>query len=280
MIGQDLLRHRVTGDQTGDDRRTGDRGAADPAAVAEQRCERRMQVLATAFGEVAGQDPQQLVQVGAQRAVGRLLHAEVLEHRDAVRGGDAARRGAQQLLVDTAALARSRSTGTSRNTSRTGSAPLTCSARNASSQRFSWTSTAASAARHHASVPGRTRRWKSAIFAVSVITGSMTIIERAGSLAISLSTDARARETLRHPRVLADEHRHLGVLELAAGVAAVEVGVDPRLAGLLLRQRVGAVARTERLQERAAVGAAEVVALAAAAVVEDLVAAVGVGGCA
>ena len=87
---------------------------------------------------------------------------------------------------------------------------------------------------------------------------------------------AGAREALRHPRVLADEHRHLGVLELAAGVAAVEVRVDPRLAGLLLRQRIRPVPRADGLEERAAVGAAEVVALAAAAVVEDLVAAVGV----
>ena len=87
---------------------------------------------------------------------------------------------------------------------------------------------------------------------------------------------ARAREALRHPRVLADEHRHLGVLELAAGVPAVEVRVDPCLAGLLLRQRIRPVARADRLEERAAVGAAEVVALPAAAVVEDLVAAVGV----
>ena len=36
-----------------------------------------MQMLRTAFGEVAGQDPQHLVEVGAQGAVGRLLHTEV-----------------------------------------------------------------------------------------------------------------------------------------------------------------------------------------------------------
>ena len=99
----------------------------------------------------------------------------------------------------------------------------------------------------------------------------------AGILGDLVEHDAGAREALRHPRVLADEHRHLGVFELAAGVTAVEVGVDPRLTGLLLRERVGAVVRTEHLEERAAVSAAEMVALPAAAVVEDLVAAVGVG---
>ena len=109
---------------------------------------------------------------------------------------------------------------------------------------------------------------------MSVTTGSITIIDRAGSLAISLSTRRARGKLLRHPRVLADEDRDLGVLELAAGVAAVELRVDPALAGLLLGQRARAVARAERLQEGAAVGAAEVVALPAAAVVEDRLAAV------
>ena len=85
---------------------------------------------------------------------------------------------------------------------------------------------------------------------------------------------AGAREALRLPRVLADEDRDLGVLEVAARVAAVEMRVDEELAGLLLGERARAVARAERAQDRAAVGAAEVVALAAAAVVEDRLAAV------
>lgn len=67
------------------------------------------------------------------------------------------------------------------------------------------------------------------------------------------------------------------MLELTAGVVAVEVGVDPVLAGLLLSQGVGTVVGPERLEEGAAVRPAEVVSLSAAAVVEDLVAAVGVG---
>jgi hypothetical protein len=51
------------------------------------------------------------------------------------------------------------------------------------------------AARHQASVPGRTRRWRSASLAVSVTTGSITIIDRSGSLEISRST-TRARGKL------------------------------------------------------------------------------------
>ncbi len=85
------------------------------------------------------------------------------------------------------------------------------------------------------------------------------------------------REALRHPWVLADEHRHFGVLELPAGVPSVQVCIHPGFAGLLLRQRVGPVPRAERFEERAAVGTAEMIALPAAAVVEDLVPTVVVG---
>ncbi len=95
-----------------------------------------------------------------------------------------------------------------------------------------------------------------------------------GVLGDLLQDHARAREALRHPRVLADEQRHLGELELAARVGSVQAVLDPRLAGLLLRQRARSVTRSHRPQERAAVAAAEVVALAAAAVVEDRLAAV------
>ena len=51
-----------------------------------------------------------------------------------------------------------------------------------------------------------------------------------------------------------------------AGLAAEHVPVDPEVAGLLLRQRVEDIARTERAQERIGIGAAGVVALAATAI--------------
>lgn len=56
------------------------------------------------FREVAGQDPQQLVQIGADGAVGRLLDSQVFEHRHARGGADAPGRGTQQLLVHPATL--------------------------------------------------------------------------------------------------------------------------------------------------------------------------------
>ena len=61
-------------------------------------------MLGTTFREVAGEDPEQLVQIRAQRAVGRLLDPEILEHRDALGACDPTRRGAEQALVDAAPL--------------------------------------------------------------------------------------------------------------------------------------------------------------------------------
>ena len=86
---------------------------------------------------------------------------------------------------------------------------------------------------------------------------------------------ASSREALRHPWILPDEDGYFGVLELAPRVAAVQVRIDPRFARLLLRQCTRPILRAQRFQECAAVGPAEMIALSAAAVVEDLVSAVG-----
>ena len=84
----------------------------------------------------------------------------------------------------------------------------------------------------------------------------------------------RARETVRLPRVLADEHRDFAMLEIAVDAATHHLALHPRFAGLLLGERIGAVLDAERLQRAVGVGRAEVIALAAAAVVQDRVAAV------
>ena len=79
------------------------------------------------------------------------------------------------------------------------------------------------------------------------------------------------------PGVLAHEHRDLGALEVGRRVTArppEQLPVDPGLAGLLLRERVRHVPDAERRPGGRRVRAAEVVALAAAAVVEDRLAAV------
>ena len=111
--------------------------------------------------------------------------------------------------------------------------------------------------------------------------GATRVDDDQGSLRVrgDLAEDrARAREAMGLPGVLADEYGDLGALEVAGRVAAraaVELAVDPELPRLLLSERVRRVDRAQRLASRGAVGAAEMVPLAAAAVVEDRLAAVG-----
>src|SRR5205814_5520941 len=85
--------------------------------------------------------------------------------------------------------------------------------------------------------------------------------------------DAGACEAVRLPRVLADEDGDLAVVEIAVRPGAEHAPVHPELARLLLRERVRPVAVADRGERRGAVGAAEMIPLAAAAVIEDLVAA-------
>ena len=66
------------------------------------------------------------------------------------------------------------------------------------------------------------------------------------------------------------------VLGGVAGLAAEQMAVDPEVAGLLLRQRVEGVARAERAQHAAGIGAPGMVALAAAAIQRKALAAVAI----
>ena len=64
----------------------------------------------------------------------------------------------------------------------------------------------------------------SARSAVSVRRGSMTISAALGIAGDLLQRRAGAREAVGLPRVLADEHRDLGVLEVAADAGAEHAG--------------------------------------------------------
>jgi hypothetical protein len=223
----------------------------------------------------AGEDPQEPVDVRAEGAVRRLLDPEVLERRDAVGARDPPRCGPDQTLVDPAVTAVTRDVDVGKRL-------------------------------EHRLIPARARSQELAIDEVllhehgdhrsqtpgvgpgpnaQVKVGELGGVGQhrvdhdhrpPGVLGDLLQDHARTREALGHPWVLADEHRNLGALELAAGVRAVHPVLDPRLPRLLLRQRAGPVARPQRPKERAAVAAAQVVPLAAAAVVQDRLAAVGV----
>ena len=88
-----------------------------------------------------------------------------------------------------------------------------------------------------------------------------------------LERGAGARDAVAHPWVLADEEGDFAVVELAAHGVAEHDAVDPDFAALLLADGAAAVPATETLVQRGAVGPAQMVALTAAPVVDDLVAA-------
>ena len=243
MIGQDLLRHNVGRHQAGDHRCARDRRPANPAER-EQWRERRMQMLPTAFGEVAGEDPQQLVEVGAQRAVGRLLNSQVFEHRHAVGSGDATDGSTDQFLVDTTAL---RVVGHRHLPQQV---PDGLGAVDVIGQKFFIAKAFLHQHRGHRRQAPCVRSWTYPQMEIGHLgcIGDHRIDDdhRARRILGDLVEHrAGTREALRHPRVLTDEDGHLGVLELAPGVPAVQVRVDPRFSGFLLRQRIRPVAGSD-----------------------------------
>ena len=204
--------------------------------------------------------------------VRRLLDPEVLEDRHALRGRDAPRDRADVGLGNAGDGAARRRPAIAANSSRRLVARPCASSRNARSTRSSSTSTARSAARHQASVPG---------LDLEVEVGELGRLgaaridhdnARAGIVRDLLEHDAGTREAVRLPRVLADEHRHLGVLEVAAwcGTRAPKswpsTQNSPVFSCASAFERVHAA---DRGAQRRAVAAAEVVPLPAAAVIED-----------
>ena len=127
--------------------------------------------------------------------------------------------------------------------------------------------------------PGRTARCRSAISAVSVRRGSITISLRAGSLRIWFRWSRAFGKAVRDPGIGADHEQQVAMMDIlggVAGLAAEHVAVDPEIAGLLLRQRVEDMPRAERAQKRVGIGAAGVIALAAAAIERKALAAVAI----
>ena len=98
-----------------------------------------------------------------------------------------------------------------------------------------------------------------------------------GILANVIEVVAGIGETMRDPGVRTDHQQEIAAMHILRGVtglAAEHMAVDPEVAGLLLRQRVEDIARTERAQERIGIGAAGVVALPAPAIERQALAAV------
>ena len=99
----------------------------------------------------------------------------------------------------------------------------------------------------------------------------------AGRLLDLVDGVARRLEAVRHPRIAAEHDEQIGVLDVLGGMTELrseEVAVDPEIARLFLRQRIEVLGRTEVIAQRGEPGGAEVIALTAAAVECNRVAAV------
>jgi hypothetical protein len=281
VVGENLVGDGRRGDEPGDDAlsRDGRATVASAAAAAAQAREAGVDVHAAALGEVAGEEVDQLLQVRAEGAVGGLLDAEVFEDGHARGAGDAAGHGAQFVL------------GHTRPRRRGGHGDPCRGARQGLVE--------AVGVRGEEGVvdevlldqdgdEGREAPRVGAGLDLEVMVGQRGGLgaarvdhdEAAGGVGGELLQDHPGpREAVAVPGVLADEDGHLGVLEVARGVApgsAEELPVDPELPGLLLGQGVGGVDRSERRPGGRPVAPAEVVGLPSAAVIEDRCAAVGV----
>ena len=87
---------------------------------------------------------------------------------------------------------------------------------------------------------------------------------------------AGAMDAVRLPGILAEKDRDLCVFEVAVGPAAEHSIGDPELAGFLLSEGVRPMANAQAGCRDTRIGARQMIALAAAAVIEDRLAAVGV----
>ena len=200
VVGEDLVGHHVARHEAADDPGAGDRAdacsGAPPLGPAARRGSRATvgMYCAPGLGEVAGEQPQQLLQVAAQRACGG---------SSGCRGPRRRRRSPAPAIRRAAARTSSSSTP-----QRCRVAPATSTRREAGGDLVEPGGVLGEPGRvargppapaRRPARPGTRRRCRAGpaggsrpASAVSVRRGSMTIIARSGSLAISLST-VRAR---------------------------------------------------------------------------------------
>lgn len=280
VVGENLVGDGRRGDEPRDDAlsRDGRATVASAAAAAAQAREAGVDVHAAALGEVAGEEVDQLLQVRAEGAVGRLLDAEVFEDGHARGAGDASGHGAHVLFghagdgaegghVDGAEVCGHvvEAVGVRGDPGLVGEVFL-----------------------HDHGDEGCEAPRVGAGVDLEVMVGQggglgaarVDHDEAAGGVGGELLQDHPGpRKPVAVPWILADEDGHLGVLEVARGVApgsSEELPVHPEFPGLLLGQGVGGVDRSDGRAGGRAVAPAEVVGLSSAAVIEDGGAAVGV----
>ena len=276
VVGEDLLGDHVAGHQAGDDAGPGHRARAGGTPAAHPRSgqvhQARRRVLGAGDAEAAGQQPQQLLQIAGQGRVQRHLDPEILGERDAPGPGDAPRSRAHQVLRDTGDVA----IAGHRNLGQVGDDLVATAGVGRDPGMVD------QVLLHHHRAQGGEAPGIGAGPNLQVEVGQ---VRRLGAPGVEhdhgpgriasdlLEGRAGVGETVGLPGVLADEHGDLGLVEVGPHVSAQELAVHEHLTGLLLGQRVRAEGRAQRGAGGAGVGAAEMVPLPAAAVVEDRLAA-------
>ena len=274
VVAQDLLGDDVAGHHAADDPGTDHRAELVGAAGCE-RHQRGGDVLGALLAEVAGEQPDQAVQVADQGGVPVHLHPEVFEAGDALAVRDHEGRAANQGLLDPGARAVV-GDGHRRQRGAHGFDAVGVRVEEGAVEEVFVHEDGG----HRGEQPG-----VAAGLDLQVDVGELGGLgapgvdddHRAVRIARDLlEGDPGAWDRVGEPRVLAEEHRDVAVLEVATGVGAEHAVTDPELAGLLLGEGVAAVTRAERAAGGAGVGAGQVIALSAATVVENRLSAVGI----
>ena len=212
VIGEDLLGDHVAGREPADDARAGHRRAArpppPPSLPAASGTSGVGQVGGARLAEVAGQQDEQLVQVGDQRRVPVHLHAEVLEAWPRSSAAAIRRAAARTVLLGHAARARSsRRPASAAKCGSTCSRPSACAAEPVARDQV--------LLHEHADQRGEQQRVGAGLH-LEVDVGDLGGLGAAridhdqaarGVLRDLAQRDARARDAVREPRVLAEEER-------------------------------------------------------------------------
>jgi len=156
-----------------------------PTAAHGGKADRRLNAGLPTRWRLPVQYPQQLFRYEHKRVLGGLLHPEVLRTPPRLGACDAPCRGADQPFVDAHRARLLADRGVAQGVAHRAEAGDCSGEKRLIAQVFLPQERRRGAARTPGVRPGPHAEMNVAIFAVSVITGSMTIIERPGSLAIS-----------------------------------------------------------------------------------------------
>jgi hypothetical protein len=275
VIGEDLVGDHVARHQSADDPRAHHRARPGARRGAEELAERRERVHRARLRVVAGERPQELLDPAHQGRVAVHLHAEVLGDRDALRGGEASRHQPHDVLGDP------RDRGVARHRDRPEARQHLLRSAGVLADPGVVHEIFLHQHPHH-------RRHQPRVGAGLHLQVDVGELRGLGAARVDHDQGARGvlgdlaervagpRQPVGVPRILAEEERDLGVLEVGARAGAEHEAVHPEVPGLLLGQGARAIAGSERREGGAGVRAAEVIPLPAAAVIEDRLAAVGV----